>query len=66
MSYKETTIDHVLGRVLILGAQAWRVLEVDPDRDTLRALLLADDTVRGVWSWREIRRMILDGTLIVD
>ena len=62
---KETSVDYVLGRFLVLGSQRYRVLEIDPIRGTVRTIR-EDGQVFGKFNWPEVQRCILASIIEVD
>lgn len=63
---KETSLDYLLGAVLIIGADRWRVLEIDPMRDRVRVLLIDCPEQRGVFGWREMQAAIVESRITVE
>ena len=63
---KETSLDYLLGATLAIGVDRWRVLEIDPGRDRVRVLLVANPLQRGVFGWREVQAAIVESRITVE
>lgn len=63
---KETSLDYLLGATLAIGADRWRVLEIEPGRDRVRVLLIGCPEQRGVFGWRALRIAIVNSIITVE
>ena len=63
---KETSLDYLLGATLAIGDDRWRVLEIEPARDRVRVMLVANPLQRGVFGWREMQAAIVDSRITVE